>query len=31
VCFAVWFFINYRKRKREEEAESMTTTPLLRD
>jgi hypothetical protein len=31
LCFAVWIFLAYRKRKREEEAESMTTTPLLSD
>jgi hypothetical protein len=31
LCFAVWIFLVYRKRKREEEAESMTSTPLLSD
>jgi hypothetical protein len=29
VCFAVWFLMNYRKRKREEEAESTTNAPSL--
>jgi hypothetical protein len=29
LCFAVWIFLVYRKRKREEEAESMTTAPLM--
>jgi hypothetical protein len=31
LCFAVWIFLLYRKRKREEEAESVTATPLLSD
>jgi hypothetical protein len=31
LCLAVWIFLVYRKRKREEEAESMTSTPLLGD
>jgi hypothetical protein len=31
LCFAVWIFLVYRKRKCEEEAESVTATPLLSD